>query len=116
MACIRVMSFTLPIELFVAIINALLSRAAVRNLYDVYNMVNKDLFLSEVNMLSKCIIAYTVIYHELIPDIWVLMNWYDISKKIKSNLLSVTQKEEHVLLEQMKQTVKSFFKQFTNVK
>lgn len=64
------MSFTLPIELFVAIINALLSRAAVRNLYDVYNMVNKDLFLSEVNMLSKCIIAYTVIYHdELIPDI-----------------------------------------------
>ena len=53
------------------------------DVYDVYNMVNKELFLSERNMLRKCIVAYTVISQELIPDEYELSRIDTITLKSK---------------------------------
>ena len=100
----------LPIEIFAGKINALLSRAAARDLYDTYNMIHYGLFRkSEYDLLRKAVIFYTAISQEEIPQV------YDINRidaitthKIKTDLLPVIHKGEYVELENMKNTVKDF--------
>ena len=95
-----------PMELFAAKINALLSRAAVRDLYDVHNMIKSDLFSDERELFRKCIIAYTVISQETVPESYDLARIDTITlKKVKSDLLPVIQKGEHVPLDEIKHTV-----------
>lgn len=51
-----------PIEIFGAKIVALLTRTAVRDLYDVHNMISHHLFdKTELEMLRKCVIFYSAI-------------------------------------------------------
>ena len=51
-----------PLEIYGSKINALLSRAAARDLYDVGNMIHDSLFdKSEEKVLKKCIIFYAAI-------------------------------------------------------
>ena len=50
-----------PIEIFASKINALINRAAVRDLYDVYNMITNNLFANEIDSLRKCIVFYHVL-------------------------------------------------------
>ena len=98
-----------PMELFAAKINALLSRAAVRDLYDIYNMIDNGLFFNEREQLRKCVVAYTVISQEVVPDEYDFSRMDTITlRKVKSDLLPVIQKGEHVPLEQMKETVKDY--------
>ena len=90
-----------PLELFAAKINALLSRAAARDLYDTYNMINLGLFSKdEHEMLRKSVIFYTAISQEEIPE------RYDVNaidritiRKIRTDLLPVIQKGEFIELE-----------------
>lgn len=90
-----------PVELFAAKINALLSRAAARDLYDTYNMINLGLFSKdEHEMLRKSVIFYTAISQEEIPE------RYDVNaidritiRKIRTDLLPVIQKGEFIELE-----------------
>ena len=99
-----------PVELFAAKINALLSRAAVRDLYDTYNMINLGLFSKdEHEMLRKSVIFYTAISQEEIPE------RYDVNaidritiRKIRTDLLPVIQKGEFIELEKIKDCVKEF--------
>ena len=56
-------------ELFAAKINALIGRAAARDLYDVHNMIKYELFdESELPILRKCAVFYTAISQDEIPD------------------------------------------------
>ena len=96
-------------ELFAAKINALLSRAAVRDLYDVYNMINKSLFSDKRDLFRKSIIVYMIISQKDVPESYDLTRIDTITlRKVRSDLLPVIQKGEHVPLDEMKQTVKDY--------
>lgn len=99
-----------PCEIYASKINALLSRAAARDLYDVYNMIQRNIFTeSEYTMLRKSIVFYTAISQE---DDW---KGYETNRidsitayKIKTDLLPVIQKGEVISLDKMKEDVKAF--------
>ena len=98
-----------PIELFAAKINALLRRAAVRDLYGVHNMIKSDLFSDEQDLFRKCIVAYTVISQDTVPESYDLARIDMITlRKVRSDLLPVIQKGEHVPLDEIKQIVKDY--------
>ncbi len=99
-----------PVELFAAKINALLSRAAVRDLYDTYNMINMELFSKdEYEMLRKSVVFYTAISQEEIPERYDVNVIDRISiRKIRTDLLPVIQKGEFIELEKIKNRVKEF--------
>lgn len=99
-----------PVELFAAKINALLSRAAARDLYDTYNMIDMDLFSKdEYEMLRKSIVFYTAISQEEIPEKYDVNVIDRISiRKIRTDLLPVIQKGEFIELEKIKTYVKEF--------
>jgi len=102
-----------PIELFAAKINALLSRAAVRDLFDTYNMIITKLFNTEqLLLLRKCIVFYTAVSQEQIPEHYSFEGIEAATlRRIKTDLLPVIQKSVHIDLENMKETVKEFLKQ-----
>lgn len=57
---VRVLS---PIELFASKINALINRAAVRDIYDVYGMIKANLFsmIEQTNLLRKTLVFYMAV-------------------------------------------------------
>ena len=55
-----------PMEIFAAKANALLSRAAARDLYDFDKMIHEDLFSEEADLFRKCIIFYAAVSAEKI--------------------------------------------------
>ena len=99
-----------PVELFATKINALLSRAAARDLYDTYNMIELDLFSKdEYEMLRKSVVFYTAISQEEIPERYDVNVIDRISiRKIRTDLLPVIQKGEFIELEKIKNRVKEF--------
>jgi len=99
-----------PMEIFAAKINALLSRSAARDLYDVHNMIRLGLFgESERDLLRKSVVFYTAISQE---DVWQEYSTKRIdsitTQKIKTDLLLVIRKGEFVELAAVKDEVKSF--------
>ena len=51
-----------PMEIFASKINALINRTAARDLYDVYNMIQGNIFKnSEFDLLRKCVVFYAAI-------------------------------------------------------
>lgn len=99
-----------PIEIFASKINALMSRAAARDLYDTYNMVHLGLFdESEYDMLRKSIVFYTAVSQEQIPENYNIHRIDSITtRKIKTDLLPVIRKGEFVELDTIKETVVNF--------
>ena len=99
-----------PVELFAAKINALLSRAAARDLYDTYNMVRLEVFnQQDFDLLRKSIVFYTTISQENIFENYDLNAIDHISiRKIRTDLLPVIQKGEFIELERIKDVVKDF--------
>ena len=102
-----------PMELYAAKINALIGRAAARDLYDIHNMIKFDLFdESELPLLRKCVVFYTAISQDEIPDEYDFKRFNAISsRKIKTDLLPVIQKGEFFNLENAKATVAGFLKE-----
>lgn len=100
----------MPMEIFASKINALMSRAAARDLYDTYNMIEYGLFdESEYDMLRKSIVFYTAISQDDIPESYEMERINSITtRKIKTDLLPVIRKSEFVELQNMKQTVMDF--------
>ena len=99
-----------PMEIFAGKINALLSRAAARDLYYPHNLIKLGLFDdSEYDLLRKCIVFYTAISQEEIPRKcrYEAINTIKYHK-IKTELLPVIKKGEFVPLEVMKESVISF--------
>ena len=99
-----------PMELFAAKINALIGRAAARDLYDIHNMIKFGLFdESELPMLRKCVVFYTAISQDEIPDEYSFKRFNAItSRKIKTDLLPVIKKGEFFELEKVKAEVEEF--------
>lgn len=80
-----------PMEIFASKIVALLNRTAPRDLYDIYNLLNLELFNeSEQDMLRKCVLFYSCIGSDSVPDNFTFENIYKMPQnKIKTDLLPV---------------------------
>lgn len=102
-----------PMELYAAKINALIGRAAARDLYDIHNMIKFGLFdESEFPLLRKCVVFYTAISQDEIPDEYDFKRFNAITnRKIKTDLLPVIQKERFFELENVKITVAEYLKE-----
>jgi len=99
-----------PIEIYGSKINALLSRAEARDLYDVRNMICFGLFNeSEKEMLRKSVIFYAAISAKEINKTFDLIAVDSISqRKIKTELRPVIKRKDDFDLESGKKLVKDY--------
>ncbi len=102
-----------PMEIFSAKANALMSRAAARDLYDFNNMEYYGLFdESERDMFRKCIIFYNTISQEKVNKTFdtSAIDTIDFSK-IKRDLFPVLRKKDNFNLDERKQRAKRYIKE-----
>ena len=102
-----------PMEIFAAKANALMSRAAARDLYDFNNMIYFGLFdESEYELLRKCIIFYASISAEKINKTFDIsaIDRLDFSK-IRRDLFPVLRKKDNFRLEERKIEATKFIKE-----
>jgi predicted nucleotidyltransferase component of viral defense system len=106
------------IEIFGSKINALLSRAATRDLYDVYNMIKFDLFLKEEQeLLRKCVAFYSAVSAREINKSFDSSAIDTITKyKIRTDLLPVISKKDAFDLDKAKVVVKKYIKELMSLK
>lgn len=99
-----------PIELFGSKLSALINRAAVRDLYDVNNMIKYGLFdESEYEILKKCFIFYWAITSSEIKERFDLSQIDAINEhQIRRHLYPVIRKAENFDLYSAKKSVKEF--------
>ncbi len=99
-----------PIEIYGGKINALLSRAAARDLYDVRNMVYFGLFdESEEALLRKAVVFYAAISAKDINKTFDTKAIDSITeRKIKTDLLPVLKKRDGFEVEYAKRIVKEY--------
>ena len=102
-----------PMEIFAAKANALMSRAAARDLYDFNNMITYGLFGKEEEiLLRKCIIFYASVSAE------VINRNFDTSAidglnftKIRRDLFPVLRKKDNFNLEERKKKAKTYIQE-----
>lgn len=102
-----------PIEIFASKINALMSRAAARDLYDVNNMIFNNLFNeTQFELLRKCIVFYASISSEVINKHFDMgaLDQLDYLK-IKRDLFPVLRKKDNFDLKGRKESAKNFIKE-----
>jgi predicted nucleotidyltransferase component of viral defense system len=99
-----------PIEIYGSKINALLSRAAARDLYDARNMIHHKLFdESEETLLRKTVVFYAAISAKVINKTFDTSAIDSITKqKIKTDLLPVIKRKDDFELETAKKMVKAY--------
>ena len=96
-------------EIFAAKTNALISRAAARDLYDFCNMADMKLFSGEEDMFRKCIIFYaTISAKEVNKDFDTSAVDSLVFSKIKSDLFPVLAVRDKFDLEGKKQQAKGY--------
>lgn len=98
-----------PMEIFAAKGNALISRAAARDLYDWGNLIAGNLFEDEQDMFRKCFAFYTTISAETVN-----LN-FDTSAidslrfdKIRRDLFPVLSRKDNFMLEERKEHAKAY--------
>jgi len=97
-------------ELFAAKLNALMSRAAVRDLYDIDNMIRRKLYdETDFEMLRKCTVFYAAISATTINKNFSTdaIDFITINK-VKRELFPVIGEKEHFNLDEKKLNVKTF--------
>ena len=101
-----------PSELFAAKLNALMNRAAVRDLYDINNMIRFGLFdESKYEELRKNTVFYAAISAEKINKDFKTDAIDDIKfAKVKRDLFPVIAKKDNFDLEQRKESAKLFIR------
>ena len=99
-----------PMEIFAAKANALMSRAAARDLYDFNNMLFYGLFdESEYELFRKCIIFYASISAEIINKTFDTSSIDRLNfSKIRRDLFPVLRKKDNFNLEERKTVAKKF--------
>jgi len=102
-----------PIEIYGSKINALLSRAAARDLYDARNMIHFGLFdESQEELLRKCVVFYAVISAKDRNNINKTFDTAAIdlitNQKIRRELLPVIKRKEDFELRSAKKLVKEY--------
>jgi predicted nucleotidyltransferase component of viral defense system len=98
-----------PIEIFAAKGNALISRAAARDLYDWGNLIEENLFKEERELLRKCFAFYATISAETVNRNFDT-SAIDALKfdKIRRDLFPVLSKKDNFMLEERKQQAKKY--------
>ena len=102
-----------PVEIFAAKANALMSRAAARDLYDFNNMIYFGLFdESEHELFRKCIILYASISTDKINKTFntSAIDGLEFSK-IRRDLFPVLRKKDNFNLDERKEEAKKFIKE-----
>ena len=101
-----------PMEIFAAKGNALISRAAARDLYDWGNLIAEKLFEDERDLFRKCFAFYATISAETVN------RNFDTSAidslkfdKIRRDLFPVLSKKDNFNLEERKQQAKEYIKE-----
>lgn len=96
-------------DLFAAKINALLFRTAIRDLYDINNLLNSNVYESfDKDMLRKASVFYASISQKETPLDFNLNHIDSFNlKQVKTQLLPVVKCGEHISLENIKKEVKS---------
>lgn len=102
-----------PLEIYGSKMNALLSRAAARDLYDVRNMIHYDLFdESEEEILKKCVVFYAAISAKDKNSINKTFDTKAIdsitNRKIKTDLNPVIKTKDDFELDLAKKLVKEY--------
>ncbi len=98
-----------PIEIFAAKGNALISRAAARDLYDWGNMIETDMFIEERNLFRKCFVFYATISAEKVNESFDTSAIDQLTfAKIRRDLFPVLNKKDNFDLEGRKQTAKNY--------
>lgn len=106
-----------PMEIFAAKTNALMSRAAARDLYDFNNMVYYGLFDSaEEDLFRKCIIFYNTISQETVNKTFDTSAIDRLTfQKIRRDLFPVLRKKENFDLEERKTSAKRYISDLLQV-
>lgn len=96
-----------PIEIFGTKIVALLTRAAARDLYDVYNMIRFNLFdKGEIELLKQCVAFYSAVGAERAPAGYSFQNVGNITQqKIKTDLYPVMRLGDRFSLEEVQKEI-----------
>jgi len=99
-----------PLEIYGSKFNALLNRAAARDLYDVRNMIQHEIFdESQKEMLKKCVIFYATISAKEINNTFDDKGIDLITKrKIKTDLYPLISAKDNFELESAKKLVKEY--------
>jgi predicted nucleotidyltransferase component of viral defense system len=99
-----------PMEIFAAKANALISRAAARDLYDFNNMEDASLFkTTEMDLFRKCIIFYNTISQETINPTFETSSIDQITfQKIRRDLFPVIKNKVKFDLEGRKEKAKRY--------
>ena len=114
---VRVLS---PIELFASKINALINRAAVRDIYDVYGMIKANLFsmIEQTNLLRKTLVFYMAVgssckAEEVTLNIQGLEHIKRLSyAQVRAHLMPVLSRKEKFDFNTIKSEVMSFLDEF----
>ena len=109
-----------PIELFASKINALINRAAVRDIYDVYGMIKANLFsmIEQTNLLRKTLVFYMAVgssckAEEVTLNIQGLEHIKRLSyAQVRAHLMPVLSRKEKFDLNTIKSEVMSFLDEF----
>lgn len=98
-----------PMEIFAAKGNALISRAAARDLYDWGNLIDEKLFEDDRDMFRKCIVFYATISSETINKNFdtAAIDSLDFYK-IRRELFPVLCKKDNFMLEDRKRQAKKY--------
>lgn len=98
-----------PMEIFAAKGNALISRAAARDLYDWGNLIAGNLFENERDLFRKCFAFYATISAEIVNRNFDTSAIDSLSfDKIRRDLFPVLSKKDNFMLEERKQQAKDY--------
>ena len=102
-----------PLEIFSAKGNALISRAAARDLYDWGNLIDQNMFADEKDLFRKCLVFYTTITADNVHgdcdfDLSAI-DTLDFTK-IRRDLFPVMRKKDNFKLEERKIQAKQYIK------
>jgi len=98
-----------PMEIFAAKGNALISRAAARDLYDWGNLIAENLFANERDMFRKCFVFYTTISAEIVNRDFDTSAIDSLKfEKIRRDLFPVLSKKDNFKLDERKRQAKDY--------
>lgn len=98
-----------PMEIFAAKGNALISRAAARDLYDWGNMISEKMFEKDSDMFRKCFVFYATISAETVNRNFDTSLIDSLSfNKIRRDLFPVLNKKDNFMLEERKHQAKKY--------
>ena len=106
-----------PMEIFAAKGNALINRAAARDLYDWGNLIAENLFEEEQDMFRKCFAFYATISAETVKRNFDTAAIDSLKfNKIRRDLFPVLSRKDNFMLEERKRQAKEYIANLMQLK